>query len=125
MRTLLAVEGESVCPGVGEGAVEWSGTTEGKGDSSPLGQGVEVDDSCAAAIRKKAAEMIEATKVTIRNLSIVSPVHVWKNVVPPFAIAQKFFIETICGKLIVQTVEASKVIDRALGGIFARSPGFH
>jgi hypothetical protein len=25
----------------------------------------------------------------------------------------------------VQTVEPSKVIDRALSGVFARSPGFH
>ena len=125
MRTLLAGEGEGVCSAVGEDAVECSGKTEEKGDSSLLGQGVGVDDSCAAATRRRAAEMIEATKVTMRNLSIVSPVHVWKNVVPPFAVAQKFFIEIIYDKLIVQTVEPSKVIDRALSGIFARSPGFH
>ena len=61
----------------------------------------------------------------IRDLSIISPVHVRKNVVPPFAVAQKFFIEIICDKLIVQTVEASKMIDRALSGVFARSSGFH
>ena len=74
----------------------------------------------------------QKTKVTtwkgrsaIRDLSIISPVHVRKNVVSPFAVAQKFFIEIICDKLIVQTVEASKVIDRALGCVFARSPGFH
>ena len=44
---------------------------------------------------------------------------------PPFAVAQKFFIEIVCDKLIVQTVETSKVIDRALSGVFARSTGFH
>ena len=125
MRTLLAGEGEGVCAAVGENAVECSGKTEGKGDSSLLGQGVGVDDSCAATIRKKAAEMIEATKVTMRNLSIVSPVHVWKNVVPPFAFAQEFFIDHDGDKLIVQAIETSKVIDRALGRIFARSPCFH
>ena len=125
MRSLLAGEGEGVCSAVGEDAVECSGKTEEKGDSSLLGQGVGVDDSCAAATRRRAAEMIEATKVTMRNLSIVSPVHVWKNVVPPFAVVQKFFIEIICDKLIVQTVEASKVIDRALGRVFVRGPGFH
>jgi len=125
MRTLLAGEGEGVCSAVGEDSVECSGKTEGKGDFSLLGQGVGVDDSCAAAIRRKAAEMNEATKVTMRNLSIVSPVHVWKNVVPPFAIAQKFFIYHVGDKLIVQTVETSKMIDRALGRVFARSPGFH
>jgi len=125
MRTLLAGEGEGVCAAVGENVVECSGKTEGKGDSSLLGQGVGVDDSCAATIRRKAAEMIEATNVTMRNLSIVSPVHVWKNLVPPFAVPQKFFIESVCDKLIVQTVEASKVIDRALSRVIPRSPGFH
>ena len=125
MRTLLAGEGEGVCSAVGEDAVDCSGKTEGKGDSSLLGQGVGVDDSCAAAIRKKAAEMIEATKVTIRNLSIVSPVHVWKNVVPPFAIAQKFFTNHLGDKLIVQAIETSKVIDRAVGRILARSACFY
>ncbi len=125
MRTLLAGEGEGVCSAVGEDAVECSGKTEGKGDSSLLGQAVGVDDSCAAAIRRKAAEMIEATKVTMRNLSIVSPVHVWKNVAPPFAITQKFFTNHRGDKLIVQAIETSKVIDRALGRIFARSPCLH
>ena len=125
MRTLLAGEGKGVCSAVGEDAVECSGKTEGKGESSPLGQGVEVDDSCAAAIRKKAAERIEATEVTIRNLSIVSPVHVWKNVVPPFAIAQKFFTNHRGHKLIVQAIETSKVIDRAVGRILARSACFY
>lgn len=125
MRTLLAGEGEGVCSAVGEDAVKCSGETEGKGDSSLLGQGVGVDDSCAAAIRTKAAEIIEATKVAMRNLSIVSPVHVRKNVIPPFAIAQKFFSNHHGDKLIVQAIETSKVIDRALGRIFARSPCFH
>ena len=125
MCTLLAGEGEGVCCAVGEDAVDCSGKTEGKGDSSLRGEGVGADDSCAAAIRKKAAEMIEATKVTIRNLSIVTPVHVWKNVVPPFTIAQKFFTNHLGDKLIVQAIETSKVIDRALGRIFARSMCFH
>ena len=125
MRTLLAGEGEGVCSGVSEDAGECSGKREGKGDASLLGQGVGVRDSCAAAIRGKAAEMIAATKVTVRNLSIVSPVHVWKNVVPPFAITQKFFTNHRGDKLIVQTIETSKVIDCALGRIFARSPCFH
>ena len=125
MRTLLAGEGGGVCSDVGEDAVERSGETEGKGDCSLVGEGIGVGDSCAAAIRRKAAEMIEATKVTMRNLSIVSPVHVWKNVVPPFAIAQKFFTNHRGDKLIVQAIETSKVIDRALRRIFARSPCFH
>ena len=125
MRTLLAGEGEGVCSAVGEDAVECSGKTEEKGDSSLLGQGVGVDDSCAAAIWTKAMEMTQTTDVMIRNLCIIAPVHVWKKVVAPFAIAQKFFINHRGDKLIVQAIETSKVVDRALGRVFARSPCFH
>ena len=129
MRTLFVGEGEGVCSGVGETTVDCSGELAGKGDSSGVGEGVGVGDSCAAAIATTATQ---ATKVTIwkwrpaiGELSIVAPVHVRKNVVPPFAVAQRFFIEIICDKLIVQTGETSKVIDRALSGVFARSPSFH
>ena len=129
MRTLLAGDGEGACSGVAEETIDCSGEIEGEGDSLGVGEGVGVGDSCAAAI---AAKAIQDTKVTIwkrrsaiRDLSIVAPVHVRKNVVPPFAVAQKFFIEIICDKLIVQTVEASKVIDRALSRVFAGSSGFH
>ena len=128
MRTFLAGEGDGVCAGVGEGGTDCSGELEGEADSAGVAEGVGVADSCAAAI---ATEATQETKVTtskrsaIRDLSIVPPVHVRKNVVPPFAVAQKFFIEIICDKLIVQTVEPIKVIDRALGCVFACSPGFH
>ena len=129
MRTLLAGEGEGVCSGVGEGGTDCSGEIEGEGDSPGVGEGVGVGDSCAAAIATHATQKTKVTiwkrRSAIRDLSIISPVHVRKNVVAPFAVAQKFFIEIICDKLIVQTVEASKVIDRALSGVFARSPGFH
>ena len=125
MRTLLAGEGEGVCCGVGGVAVGCSGETEGKGDSSLVDEGIGVDDSCVPAIWTKAIKMTEATKLTLRNLSIIAPVHVWKNVVPPFAIAQKFFIGRVGDKLIVQAVETGKVIDRALGRVFARGPGLH
>ena len=124
MRTFLAGE-EGVCSGVGDGVPDYRGEIEGEGDSFTVGEGIGVGDSCAATIWTKGTETTQASKVTIRNLSIVAPVHVWKNVVLPLAVAQKFFIEIICNKLIVQTVEASKVIDRALGRVFARSPGFH
>src|SRR5215472_17125488 len=60
-----------------------------------------------------------------QRLSIVTPVHVWENVVPPFTVAQKFFVKIVCHKLIVQTVEASKVIERALSRVFECTPGFH
>ena len=129
IRTLLAGEGEGVCPGVAEGGMDCSGEIEGGGDSPGVGERIGVGDSCAAAVATKATQ---DTKVTISKrrrgigeLSIVAPVHVRKNVVPPFAVAQKFFIEIVCYELIVQTVETSKVIDCALSCIFARSPGFH
>ena len=129
MRTLLAGEGEPVCSGVGEGGTDCSGEIDGEGDSPGVGEGVGVGDSCAAAIATKATQESKVRMLkrrpAIGDLSIVVPVHVRKNVVPPFAVAQKFFIEIICDKLIVQTVETSKVVDRALSGVFARSPGFH
>jgi hypothetical protein len=129
IRTLLAVEGEGVCSGVAEGGTDCSGELEGEGDSLGVGEGARVGDSCAAVIATQATQKTKVRiwkgRSAIRELSIISPVHVRKNVVAPFAVAQKFFIEIICDKLIVQTVEASKVIDRALGCVFARSPGFH
>ena len=129
IRTLLAGEGEGVCSGVGEGSTDCSDEIEGEGDSPGVGEAGGVGVSCAAAIATKATQKMKVTswkrRSAIRDLSIISPVHVRKNVVTPFAVAQKFFIEIICDKLIVQTIEASKVIDRALSGVFARSPGFH
>ena len=130
IRTLLAGEGEAVCSGLGEGSRVCSGEIDGEGDSSGVGEAVGAGDSCAAAIATRMTTQQKEMKMwkrqsAIRDLSIIAPVHVRKNVVPPFAVAQKFFIEIICDKLIVQTVEASKVIDRALSGVFARSAGFH
>jgi hypothetical protein len=128
IRTLLAGGSEGVCSGVGEGGTDCSGEIRG-GDSPGVGEDVGVGDSCAAAIATKATQESKVgtlkRRSAIRDLSIVAPVHVRKNIVPRFAVAQKFFIEIICDKLIVQTVETSKVIDRALGRVFARSPGFH
>jgi len=129
IRTFLAGEGEGVCSGLGQGGTDCSGEIEGEGDSPGVGEEVGVGDSCAAAIATKATQDSKGRMLkrrsAIRDLSIIAPVHVRKNIVPPFAVAQKFFIEIICDKLIVQTAEASKVIDRALSGVFARSPGFH
>ena len=129
IRTLLAGEGEGVCSGVGEGGTDCSGEIDGEGDSPGVGEGVAVGDSCAAVIATKATQESKVRRLkrrsAIRDLSIVAPVHVRKNIVPPFAVAQKFFIRIICDKLIVQTVETSKVIDRALSGVFARSSGLH
>jgi hypothetical protein len=129
IRTLLAGDGEAVRSGVGEGTIDCSGKIGGEGVSPGVGEGFGVGDSCAAAIAIKATQETKVTiwkgRPAISDLSIVAPVHVRKNLVSPFAVAQKFFIESICDKLIVQTVETSKVIDRSLSRVFARSPRFH
>ena len=129
IRTLLAAEGEDVCSELGESDADCSGEMEGEGDSPSVGEGVGGADSCAAPVATKATHeskvRILKRRSAIRDLSIVSPVHVWKNIVPPLAVAQKFFIEIICDKLIVQTIETSKVIDRPLSRVFARRPRFH
>ena len=128
IRMLLAVEDEDVCSGVAEGGTDCSGEIEGDGGSPGVGEGAGAGDSCAAAIatqaRQKTTVRIWKQRSAIRDLSIISPVHVRKNVIPPFAVAQKFFIGGIRDKLIVQTVEASKMIHRALSGVFAGSSGF-
>jgi len=129
IRTLLAGEGEGVCSGVGDRDTDCSGEMDGERDSPGVGEGVGVGDSCAAAIATKATQESKVRMLkrrsAIRDLSIIAPVHFRKNVVPPFAVVQKFFIEISCDKLVMQTIEASKVIDCALSRVFARSPGFH
>ena len=129
IRTLLLGEGEAVCSGVREGGIDCSGEMDGEGDSSGIGEGVGLGVSCASAIATKTALESKVTTrrqgLAIRGLSIVSPVHVRKNIVPPFTVTQKFFIQIVCDKLIVQTVEASKVIDRALSRVSASRPRFH
>ena len=128
IRTLLAGEGEGVCSGVGEGSRVCSGEIDGEGDSPSIGEGAGVDDSCAAVIatqaRQESRVMIFKASAMC-DLSIILPLHVRKDVIAPFAIAQKFLIEGMCDKLVVQAVESSKVIERALRGVFAGSAGFH
>ena len=129
MRTLLVGEGEDVCSGVGEGETDSWGQAEGEGDSAGVDEAIGVGDSCARPIAAQAAQ--ESTpkmlkpKLEIRDLSIVAPIHVRKNIVTPFTVAQKLFIEIICDKLIVQTIKAGKVIRGTLSGVFTCSPSFH
>src|SRR6266513_394333 len=59
------------------------------------------------------------------GLDVIAPVHVWKNVVAPFAVAEEFFTDTICYQLIVQPIESNKMICDALRCVFARGPRFH
>jgi hypothetical protein len=154
IRTFLDGEGEGVCSGLGEGGADCSDEIKAEGDSPSVGEGVGGGDSCAtvAEAAQTIANTIRAwndvilseaqgsrrsplryLSVASRDVStsldmtsnVVSPVHVWKNIVPPFTVAQKLFIEIMCHKLIVQTVEVSKVIDCALSRVFARSPSFH
>jgi hypothetical protein len=114
---------------VGEDHTDCSSEIEGEGDSPDAGEEIGMGDSCAAAIATRTTQVTQVTfwkkRSAIRDLSIVAPVHIRKNVVPPFAVMQKFFIESVCDKLIVQTVETSKVVDRALRRVFPRSRGFH
>jgi hypothetical protein len=126
---LLTGEGEGVCSGVGEGGADCSGEIEGEEDSAIVGEEIGLGDSCAAAVATRTTQETQVAiwkkRVRILDLCIVTPVHIRKNVVPPFAVAQKFFIENVCDKLIVQTIETSKVFDRTLSRVFPRSSGFH
>ena len=105
MRTFLEGAGERVCAGVGEGGTDVCGETDAEGDTSAAAEGIGVGDSCAAAIWTKATEATQVRilnpRFAIRNLSIVPPVYFWENVVAPFAVAQKFFIDVVCDTLIM------------------------
>src|SRR5437016_2804869 len=98
MRTLLEWAGEGVCAGVGDGGTPGA-------DSSTVVEGTGLGDSCATAIWTTATEATQVKilnpRSAISNLSIVPPVYLWKNVVAPFAVAQKFFIDVVCDTLIV------------------------
>src|SRR4030095_4531886 len=119
MRTLLAgaAEGDRDCSGVGE--------TEG--DSSGVGEGVGAGDSGATAATANSKD----TRIGNRQsaigilLNVIAPVYVWESVIAPFTVAQKFFIDSICDELIVQSIEAGKMIHRPLGCVFACRSGLH
>ncbi len=128
IRTLLAVEGEGVCVGTGEGMSDSVGAIEPDGVSW-IGDGVEVGDSCALAIEIKTIVSIAtlcfvfmSTEMETRSLfdsherisrdsatslamtsglCVVAPVHVGENVVAPFAITEKFLVDPLRDKLIV------------------------
>jgi hypothetical protein len=55
MRTFFAGEAEGVCSAVGEGVRDSSGEIEDEKDSSNVGEGAGVGDSCASAKEDKMA----------------------------------------------------------------------
>src|SRR5213592_3362444 len=125
-RTLLAGEADGVCTGAGGAVMDSSGEIDRAGDSSGVADAIGLGDSCAAAIPMAShAVAIRNPQSTIRDSNIVAPVHVWKNIIAPFAVAQEFFIEPVCDKLVVQPVESDKVVHRAFGSVFTRGSGFH
>src|SRR5436309_13413030 len=102
MRTVLAGEATGVCSGASGGEGDPSGEINGAGDSAGITEEVGVGDSCAAAIATKIhAAAIRNPQSAIRNSNIVPPIHVREQVVAPFTVVQKFFVDTVCDKLIV------------------------
>ena len=95
MRTLFAGEGEGVCSVVGEAArILPAKQTEKEilpGSAKELGWAIPVRLRFGGKRREIESENVER-RSAIRDLCIIAPVHVRKNVVPPFAVAQKFFI---------------------------------
>ena len=129
MRTLLegAAEGEGDCSGVGETEGDSSGVSEGEGDSSDVGEAVGAGDSCATAATANSndARIGNRQSAIGISLNVIAPVYVWESVIAPFTVTQKFFIDIVCRKLIVQSIEAGKMIHRAFGCVFACCSGFH
>lgn len=128
MRILFNGNVEAVGSGVGEPTTDCSGEMEPGADSSCTGEGVGVGDSCAVAIVAKATPHRKTrmfkSRCASRDLSIVAPVQVRKDIVPPLAVAQEFFVHIVCDKLIVQTIEPSKVLGRSSSCVFPGGPIF-
>src|SRR5712691_5153678 len=116
-RTLRAGEA------LGEGESDSSGVSEGAKEAVGIGGG----DSCAAAINAVAIHnaAIRNPKFSIGTWNIVLPVHIWEEVVAPFAVVQKFAIDSVCDELIVQSIEAGNMIHRAFGRVLTRRSGFN
>ena len=124
IRTLLPGGAEDVCSGMGDGVGDPSAGIERAGDSWGCTEGV--DDSCAAAVQAKTAAInVKLARAVMSNgrdisyfpqrmsrdsstslgitsgLDVVTPVHISKQIVAPFAVAQEFVIDMIRDKLIV------------------------
>src|SRR5581483_4580936 len=93
MRTFLTGDGEGVC----------AGEDKGVADSSAGNEGVGVGDSCAttiAAVENAQSMAMRPARFTMESSCIVTPVQVRENVIAPFQVAQKCFINMVCRELI-------------------------
>jgi len=119
MRTLRAGELEGLCCGASED--EGDGADEGDGEDEAVG------DSCAKAtvanINTYAIGSLQLA-LGIRS-NVILPVYVWEKIVAPFAIGQKFLIDRVGHKLIVQSIEANEVILRPFRCVFPGRSRFH
>ena len=117
MRTLRAGELERLCCGAGED----------EGDGADEGDGEVVGDSCAKAtvanINTYAIGSLQLA-LGIRS-NVILPVYVRKRIVAPFAIGQKFFIDGVGDNLIVQSIEANKVVLCSFCCVFPGRSRFH
>src|SRR5215469_15062134 len=105
MRTFLAGEAEGVCSGASGDVTDASGEGENDGDS--CGVGVGVGSSWATAITPMATHtatignppaltrLRRAGLAALCDSNIIAPVHVWKEIIAPFTIAQKFLVNIV------------------------------
>ena len=124
----------------GEGVGLGDGVAFGVGDA--VGEALDPGDSCAIATETNAKPVkivaltffvIVAARCERRIISatvidaatVVAPIHIREKVVAPFAVAQKFFIDVVRRKLIVQSIETNKVIYGSLRGVLLCRSCFH
>src|SRR5437762_14317133 len=92
-----------------------SGDIKRAGDSSGVAEAIGFGDSCAVAIPMAShAAAIHDPQFAIRDSNIIAPVHVWKKIIAPYAVAQEFFMDASCAQLIVQPIDWYKVYCDAL-----------
>src|ERR1700752_5024467 len=102
-RTTNKSKGEGVCAGAEEGTTDCSAEIAGEADCSAVAEVFGSGDSCASATTAKTIQntTIRNPQFAIRDSNIVTPVHVGKKIVAPFAVTQEFLINIVCDQLIV------------------------
>ena len=59
------------------------------------------------------------------GLNVIAPINVREKIIAPFAILQKFIIDVVRHKLVMQAIEANEMIHGSLAGVLPGGSAFH
>jgi hypothetical protein len=125
-------DGVSISDGVGVGdscanAITTESASKGvSADAFVMSSGVETSLNISEPSYDQTISRDSSTSLGMTSHSrIITPVEVREKIVAPLAIGEEFFIDCAGRELVVQLIEAAKVIEGALGGVFARGASPH